>query len=65
MNVNGDIVDGGSNGEVLGDGIIEEQEFGRDAGEGDRVMNEGDKFSTTRVTSTVLTDSGVVWQGVC
>ena len=30
--------------------------------EGDGVMNESDKSSTTRVTKTVLTDSGVVWE---
>jgi len=30
----------------------------------DGVMNEGDKSPTTRITSTALTDSGVVWEGV-
>ena len=65
MNSDGDIVDGGSNGEVLGDGVIEEQDFEGDVDEGDGVMNEGDESSTTRVTRTVHTDSAVVWQRVC
>ena len=30
-----------------------------------KVINEGDKSSTTRVTRTVLTDSGVISEGVC
>ena len=30
----------------------------------DGVMNKGDESSTTCVTMTVLTDSGVVWKGV-
>ena len=37
-----------------------EEEVGGDANEDDGMMNEGDKSSTTRVTRTVLTDSGVV-----
>ena len=32
--------------------------------ERDGVMNEGDKSSTTRATRSVLTDSGVVWEGI-
>ena len=32
--------------------------------EGDGVMNEGDKSSTTRGARLVLTDSGVVWEGI-
>ena len=35
-----------------------------DVDEGDRVMNEGDQSSTTCVTKMVLTDSGVVREGV-
>ena len=27
-----------------------------------KMMNNGEKFSTTHVTRTVLTDSGVVWK---
>ena len=65
MSMDDDIVDGGCNGEVLSDGVMGEKEVGGDAYEGDGVMNESDKFSTTRVTRTVLTDSGVVWEGVC
>ena len=57
MNVDGDIVDSCCNREVLSDGV---------GGEGDGVMNEGDKSSTTRgVTRTVLTVSSVDWKGVC
>ena len=49
---------------MLSDGVIGEDGVGGDVDEGDGVMNEGDKSSTTRVTRTVLTDSDVVWQGV-
>ena len=28
------------------------------------VMNEGDKSSNTRITRTILTDSGIIWEGV-
>ena len=52
MNVDGDIVDGGCNGEVF----IGEKGVGGDADEGDKV-NEND--STTRVTRVVLKPSGV------
>ena len=31
---------------------------------GNGVMNEGDKSSTTHVSRTVLTDRGIVWEGV-
>ena len=41
-----------------------QEESGGEVDEGDGVMNEGNKFSITRVTRTVLTDSGVVWEGV-
>ena len=54
MNVDGDIVDGGCY------EAIRKKGFGRDADEGNGVMNEGDQSSTTRVTRTVLTDRGVV-----
>ena len=50
---------------MLSDGVIKEKRVGGDADEGDEVMNEGDKSSTSRVTRTVLTDIGVVWKGVC
>ena len=65
MNIDADIADGGCNGEVLSDGFIREEGVGRDADEGDGVMNEGGKSSITRVTRTVLTVSGEVWGGVC
>ena len=65
MNVDGDIVDGGCNGEVLSDGVIGEKKVGGEADEGDRAVNEGDKSSITRVTRIVLTDNGVVREGVC
>ena len=64
MNVDGDIVDGGCDGVVLSHGVIGEKGVGGDADKSDRMMNEGDKSSTTRVTRTVLTDGGVVWEGV-
>ena len=62
MNVDGDIVDGGRNGQVLSDGVIGEQGVGGEEDEGDGVMNEGDESSTTRVTRTVLSDKGVIWE---
>ena len=37
---------------------------GEDMDEGDEMMNEGDKSSTTHVTRTVLMDNGVVCEGV-
>ena len=43
MNVDGDIVDSGYNGEL-----------GGEADESDRVMNEGNKSFTTRVTRNLL-----------
>ena len=43
----------------------DKKESREDADEGDGVMDEGDKSSTTRVTRMALTDSGVVWEGVC
>ena len=55
MNVDRDIVDDGCNGEVLSDGVIGEEGVGRDADEGDRVMNGGEKSSNVRVTKAVLT----------
>ena len=50
VNVDGDSVDGGCNGEVLNDGVIGEEE----GVEGDGMMNAGIKSSTTRVIRTVL-----------
>ena len=64
LDVDGDIVDGGCNGVVLRDGVIGEKGVGGDADEGDGVMSDDDKSSTTRVTRTVLTDIGVLWEGV-
>ena len=43
MNVDGDIVDGGCNGEVLSDGVIGEEGVGGEVDEGDGVMNEGNQ----------------------
>ena len=63
INIDGDVVDGGCNGEVLSDGVIGEKRVRGDADEGDVVMNDGgNKSSTTRVTWTVLTGSGAVWE---
>ena len=56
MNVDGDIVDGCCNGEVLSDGVPD----GVPVGDGDEVANVSNKFSTTRINRTVLMDSGVV-----
>ena len=65
MDIDGDIVDGGCNGEVLSDGFIGEERVGGEADKGDGVMNEGDKSSTSRVTRTIVTDCGVVRVRVC
>ena len=62
MNFDGDIVYGGCNGQVLIDGAIGEEGVGGEVEEGNGVMNEGDQSSTTRVTRTVLMDSGVIWK---
>ena len=64
MNIYGDIVDSGCNGEVLSDGVIEEEGNGGEVDEDDRVMNENDQSFSTHVTRTVLTDGVVVWEGV-
>ena len=40
MNVDGDVFDGGCNGEVLSDGVIGEEGVGADADEGHEVMKE-------------------------
>ena len=45
MNVDGDIVDGGSNGEVLSDRVIGEEGVGWEVDEGDGVMNVSTYFS--------------------
>ena len=57
MNVDGDIVDGGCNGEVIriSDGV------GGNVDKSDEVMNEDDKSSTTRINRTVLTERSVAW----
>ena len=49
-NVDGDIVDDSCNGEVLGDGVTGEEGVGGEVDEGDGVVNEGNKTSTTRST---------------
>ena len=41
-----------------------EKGVGGEVDEGDGVMNDGDKSSITRITRTVLTDSGEVWEVV-
>ena len=64
MNVDGDIVDGGCNGEVLSDEVGGEKWVGGDVDEWDELMNEGDKSITTSVIRTIHTDSGVVWVGI-
>ena len=43
INVDGDIVDGGCNEEMLSDGVIGEKGVGWEVDEGGGVMNEGDK----------------------
>ena len=64
MNVDGDIVNGGCNGEVLSNGVIGEKGVVTEVDEFDGVVNEGDYFSTTSVTKTVLMDSSAVSEGV-
>ena len=50
MNLDGDIVEDGCNGEVLCVGVGGEERVGMDVGEGDGVIYVGDKSSTTCVT---------------
>ena len=50
MSNDGDIVNGGCNGEVLNDEVIREEVVGGEVDEGDVVMNEYNQSSTTRVT---------------
>ena len=64
MNVDGDIVDGGCNVEVLSDGVMREEGVVRKVDEVDGVMNGGDESCATRMNRTVLPDSGVDWEGV-
>ena len=64
MNVDGDMVNGGCNGEVFSNGVIGEEGVDGDCDERAGVMNEDYKSSIICVTRTVLTDSGVVWEGV-
>ena len=63
MNVDGDIVNCGCDGEVFSDGVIGEEGVGGELDKGDGVMKEiGD---TARVTTlTVLAESGVVWERI-
>ena len=49
---------------LLSDGVIGEEGIGGESDKGNGVMNECNN-STNRVTSTVLTVNGVVWEGVC
>ena len=65
MKVDGDLVNGDCNREMLNIGIIGEEGVGEKADEGDGVMDEGDKSSTTCVTRTVFIDSGEGWEGDC
>ena len=55
MNVDGDTLVGGCDGEVLSNGVI---------AEGDGEMNQDDRSSITRATRMILTNSGVVWEEV-
>ena len=64
MHVDEDIVDDGCYEEELGEGVVREKEVGSEVGIADAVVNEGDKSFITRITRTVLTDSGLVREGV-
>ena len=64
MDVDGDIIEDGCDGEVLGGGVTGEKGIGGEMGEGDGVVNEDDKSSTTRITRTIFTDSDAVREGV-
>ena len=57
MNIDGDIVYSGCNGEMFTDGVIMEKGVGGNADEDDGMVNESDKSSTNRITRTVLTYS--------
>ena len=48
---------------MLSDVVGREKGVWRYVDERDGVVNECDKSSTTRVTRSVLPDSGVVWEG--
>ena len=63
MDVDGDITDDGCDGELLGGGVTGEEGVCGEVGEGDGVVNEVNKSSTTCITRRVLTDSNVVWKG--
>ena len=49
---------------MLSDVVGREKGVWRYVDERDGVVNECDKSSTTRVTRSVLPDSGVVWEGI-
>ena len=55
MNVDGDIVDDGCNGEMLSNVVIGEEGVGGEVDESDGEMKEVDKSLTTPITRTVLT----------
>ena len=63
LNVDRYIVDGGCDGEVLSDVVGRENGVWRYVDERDRVVNECEKSSTTRVTRSLLPYSGVIWEG--
>ena len=48
------------NEEVLGCRVTGEEGVGWEVGESDGAVNEGNKYTITRITRMVLTDSGVV-----
>ena len=50
---------------LLSDRVVGEEGVGGEVEEVEGEMNEGDKSSTTRVTRTIFTDRGVVWERVC
>ena len=64
MDVDEDIIVDGCNGEVLTGGVTGKEGVGGVVGEGEGVVNDGNKSSTTRSTRTVHTDSDVVREGV-
>ena len=64
MNVDGDIVDDGCDEEVLCNCVAGKKRVSGKAGEGDRVVNEGDESSSTRIGMAVLTGNGVVVERV-
>ena len=63
INVDGDIVNDGCNGDVFGDGVTGEEGVSWKVGEDDGVVYEGNKSSITCSTRMVLMDSDIVWKG--